>query len=276
MSAVRIEQSRTRDFVRATIARLIHNGNDEVAAEYCRKRWGLGSPASMICSRSHDLFVANQLADEGLIRRAATPNTEVSDTGIGTADPAATQFFNVVDEGTIIGQIGAIEVGFHKKYIAGLPGSATFVGESKSIPVAVAELAGSEIGTAKAAGIFVVPNELLSAVGPLREQMFERRLIDANRFVADSFFIDPAHSPSAGLPTAVTYGAPSAASTGDVAQDLELLIENFGGDLSTASIVTSPWVATRIALQKDTSGWRKLARSFSVLTNTSFCPALMP
>jgi hypothetical protein len=120
----------------------------------------------------------------------------------------------------------------------------------------------------------------LSAVGPLREQMFERRLIDANRFVADYFFIDPAHSPSAGLPTAVTYGAPSAASTGDVAQDLELLIENFGGDLSTASIVTSPWVATRIALQKDTSGVFQFAdvspRGGSLLGFPLICSRAVP
>jgi hypothetical protein len=96
----------------------------------------------------------------------------------------------------------------------------------------------------------VFPNELLADSSAEAERLVLSDMGKAEVELSDVSFIEPASAGVAGqMPAAVTHGAPTIASTGDVADDLEAAIGAFGGDLSTASWVLHPRLAVQMGLR---------------------------
>jgi len=76
-----------------------------------------------------------------------------------------------------------------------------------------------------------------------------RDLARASVQAMDEAFADPSNAGVANeQPASVFYGAPSVVSTGDLVADMTALIDAYGGNLSTAAIVTSSKIAMQLGL----------------------------
>jgi hypothetical protein len=217
-----------RDFVRCAIAHALAD-HPSAAAAVARARWG-----------------------EAFVQRAAVAGAEDTDL---TADRSTrSEFFARVVERSIFGRMPGLRrvsrnVRHFKPSAAAL---ASWVGESKGIPVSRATLEGFALRDKKAGTIAVYSNQSLR--DPQAENWIEADMTRACLAALDGAALDFSNAGSDSTPASITAGAPTITSSGDPHEDVASLIANFSGDLSTSAFITDPVTAGRLCLHRDSSG----------------------
>ena len=221
-----------RTFVRALIARATVGFDPENLMGFARTRWG----------EQH---------------AAAVTKAAVSALGTGNADPDAREFFGLVREQSVLGRlVGLRRVPFNVRTLSVQTGARGFwVSQAKPKPLSKPALTGSSLPPLKVAAILVVTQEMLRSHDPAVESMLQDDLTRALTVVLDEALIDPDNAGLANeTPASIAYGATQIAATSDFGADLRTMIGAFKGDLGYAAFVTSPEVATGIAMMTDSGG----------------------
>ncbi len=154
-----------------------------------------------------------------------------------------------------LGRIGVREVPLRVPVLA--PDGALvagWVGEGKGIPAGRIGAAGSMLEPRKLGVILPVTVESIRAAGGRIERVFERDVRTAIVRALDLALLDPLNDGTGDRPAAITYGAPSVASTGDPVADLIALADEFPGKLERATLITDPRTALELSLWADSSG----------------------
>lgn len=187
------------------------------------------------------------------VAKASIAHIVQSDVG----DYAAVEFFNLVMERSLLGRlVGLRRLPFRRRMLKITSGSNGYwVAESKPVPLSKPSLDGSSLEPLKVCSMIVATEESLKVGGAIAENGFQR---DLERAIVDTTDIALLDASNAGVaderPAALTYGAPSAAATGDAAADIAALIGLFGGDLGAAYFVTDATTATNMALLRTAEG----------------------
>ncbi|MDT4835536.1 Phage capsid family protein [compost metagenome] len=188
-----------------------------------------------------------------LIAKAAVASITQSDIG----DTAVAEFFGLVMERSLLGRLAGLRrLPFNRRMLKITAGSNGYwVAESNPVPLSKPALDGSSLPPLKVCAMIVATEESLKVGGPIAENGFQR---DLERAVVDTTDIALLDASNAGVaderPASITYGAPSAAATGDAAADIATLINLFGGDLGAAYFVTDATTATNMALLRTAEG----------------------
>lgn len=226
-------------FVRCGIARAVAGGDPREALAYAAERWGASSnPASIL--------------------RTAVGGMEYGADPLWTeAGQAAVEFIEQVRARTILGKMQDL------RRVPGLTpyikqsGLATgyWVSQGASVPVSQAAFIYDTIRPLKVAALTVFSNELLKAANDAAERLIYNDLLKAMVTVSDASFIDPANAGEAGkTPASIINGLSTTTATGDIANDIELAVSLFSGDLETAYWLMSPRLAVQIGLRAGASG----------------------
>lgn len=162
--------------------------------------------------------------------------------------PGYGEFFDLVTEQSILGRLPGIRtVPFGVKLLSMVAGAVGYmVTEGNPKPVSEAALNGSALQWRKVAAMIFVTDETLNYQSAIATLI--RDLVRAIVVTLDEAFLDPTVAGS------TTFGAPSINSSGNFAADMAALVSAFKGDLGAAVWVSSPTVATRIALMTDAGG----------------------
>ncbi|MDT4824836.1 Phage capsid family protein [compost metagenome] len=185
------------------------------------------------------------------VTKAAVATLTTDDFG----DTAANEFFDLVRERSLLGRLtGLRQVPFRVKMLSMADGTTGYwTAEGASRPLSKPSLQGSALSPLKLTVTIVETEEAITSAGRAAEialqRDMERALIDA----MDAAFIDAANAGVPGeKPAAVTFGAPSVASTGSSADamrsDIANLFELFDGDLSSAFAITDARTAVQMGL----------------------------
>lgn len=217
-----------RDFVRCAIAHALAEHPSE-ALGLARARWG-----------------------ESFVQRAAVSGVEDAQLAAGAS--TRSEFVNRAQERMVLVRLpGLRRVSRNVRHFKpGEAASASWVAQSKAIPVSRATLEGFALTSKKASTIAVFSNESLR--DPAAEGWIEADLVRACVAAADSALLDPNNTGDDATPASITAGAPTIASSGDPHEDIASLIANFGGDLMTSAFITDPVTAVRLAMHRDSSG----------------------
>lgn len=237
MSIVVLPKVKGIEFVRLAIAMARPESGDGTA--YAAHRWGEKSLAADVLRRGG---VDQIMVTKAEVAAGATVSGSWAET-LANFDSAATEFFSLVREASLLGRIpGLRRVPLRIRLIGvatGIVGA--WVGEGKAKPVGKAAFAAETLPAFKVSALTVVTRELLDAADPAAELTIRNDLVGALTDVIDAGFIDPSNAGTPGLqPASVTNGAPTRASTGDGLADLRELVAAFPGDLSRAVLVGSP------------------------------------
>lgn len=187
--------------------------------------------------------------------------TKAAVAAIGTADTggvdAARIFFGLAREQSIIGRItGLRRVPFNVRMLSVLSGSRGYwVGQAKPKPLSRVALDGNSLDPLKVAAILVVTKEMLQTNDPVAEDTLQDDLVRAVTGTLDEAFLDAANAgvPNT-VPASISNGATILSATGNFGNDLRAMIEAFEGDFGSATFVTDPGTATRIATMTDAEG----------------------
>lgn len=124
---------------------------------------------------------------------------------------------------------------------------ATWVKEGNRKPVTASNFDNTSLQNRKVAGIVPVTNEVLRRTGQQFTITIQQQIVRALAKVESESLIDPDNAGIADTaPPSITYGAPNDASTGNPEDDLDRLLDLFGGDEETMVIVTHPRTAVRL------------------------------
>lgn len=218
-----------RDFVRAAIAYALHHDSPTGAASYARSRWG-----------------------EAFVQRAAVSGTE--DANLAATAISRSEFFSRVVERSVLGRLPGLRRASRnvRHFKPSGAAVASWVAQSKAIPVSRFTLMGFELGSKKAGVITLFSKESLA--DPAAESTIERDMVAACVAALDGAALDPNNAGGDATPASITAGAPTITSSGDPHEDVASLIANFAGDLASAAFITDPVTAARLALHRDTSG----------------------
>lgn len=235
-------------FVRATILKALVGGNYETLLRSACDRWG-----------DHN----GQLVAKAAV--SALTSAEIGNV-------AAVEFFGLIMERSLLGRMAGLRrVPFNRRMLKMTNGSTAYwVGQGKPVPVSKPSVIGSSLEPLKVAAIICMTDESLTAAGTVAENAFQRDLERAVVDVVDQALIDASNAGVADeMPAAITYGAPTAAATGDASADIATLIDLFGGDLGSAFLVTDAVTATNMALHRTATGDKEFpdvgARGGSIL-----------
>lgn len=204
-------------FVRRTIARYYQL--DESA---CIRRWP---------------------ADGDMIYKASVPSINSTD-----IDQDARIFINLAAERSVIGRLQNLrKIPFNTRVTKITSGAlAYWSGETKLRPLSKAALAGETLPPLTLSAITTVTQESFS--NPGAEPILKKDLVDATSGVLDQTFLSDDGGIEGRRPGGVVFGAPSVNATGNIADDLAALLSIFTGDLETATIITTPSAAVRLAI----------------------------
>lgn len=230
-------------FTRMARALLIAKGDVMAAAQICATEYGSTSAPARILRAA---TTAGSLTPNG------TWGEELGEAGI-----AAREFFGLVSEHTIIGRLSGLRRVPLNIRLAGVIGGTTaqWVGAGKPKPISEMALSQDPLPPRKITSTLVVSHELARYAGPEGEALLRGELIRAASEFLDAAFTDPAAAAVADVsPASITNGATGIASSGNPADDLARLIENFEGDLSAAYLITHPTVAAQMGLSRDSGG----------------------
>lgn len=221
-------------FVRAGIARALADTPAE-ASVWAARRWGGDSRPALIV----------RSAVEG----AGTTGGQWGEQLTGLSREAGAAFLDEVRRQTAFDKIGARMLPPNTPAAATTTRPvATWAGEGKAIRVSKGAFARDTIRPASCGILTVWSRELLESAGTLAEQAIAAALIDALALGVDAAAFDPANDGTAGAPASLTYGAPAAASTGDLDADIDWLLANFAGSLDRSVWVMPPRTAAGIGL----------------------------
>lgn len=225
-------------FARLAIAKAIGGQLPTERHQFATKRWGSRSTVA-------DLVLKASVSGAG------SGSGEWGAEMAGTTQIAA-EFLDLVHAQSIIGKLhGLRRVPANVPFITQSGGAvAHWRGQSKAAPLSAGSLDRDSMAALGLSALMVFPIDLLRDSSPEAEAMILRDMVAAARELADSSFIDPANSGTAGIsPAAVTYNATTIASTGDAADDIEAAVGAFGGSLETASWILPPRTAVQMGLR---------------------------
>lgn len=207
---------RALGFVRRTVQRALN-----LDPEAAQRRWG-------------------SMADS--ITKAAVPALGLADT-----DADATAFLGLGVERSIVGRLqGLRRVPFNTRTTKITGGAiAYWVSEAQPRPLSRPSLAGETLPSATLNALIVATRE--SVGKPAAERLLQDDLLRATTAVLDATFLSDDAAVPNGRPGGILAGVPTVSSTGNLADDLAALCGVFGGDLQTASLITTPAVAVRLA-----------------------------
>lgn len=226
-------------FVRVAIAKAVGHGNDREALEYATQRWGASSnPATIL--------------------RTAVGGMEYGSDALWTeAGQAATAFIEMVRARTILGKLQGLRRVPGRTPIVKQSGQATgyWISEGASVPLSKSAFEYDSIDPLMVAALTVASNELLKEASPAAEGLIYNDLIKAVVTVSDDAFVNPFNAGVVNkTPASITYGVSTLTSSGDIADDVELAISQFDGDLETASWLISPRLAVQMGLRAGARG----------------------
>lgn len=181
---------------------------------------------------------------ELLIKAAVAPGTTTDPAWAGalvTVTNLTNEFIALSRAASILGRIPGIrKVPFNVSVpMQTAGGTYKWVGQAKSKPVTKMQFASTSLGTAKAAGIIVLTEELVRSSQPDAETIVRDEMTAGIAAFLDQQFTDPlvAAVPDVS-PASITNGAPSGASTDNPATDLGGIISHFATQkIPLASVV---------------------------------------
>ena len=207
-------------FLRQTIVRGLSMREEDAQA-----RWGDDGPA-----------IAAQA-----IKAAVAAITQAE------ADPAASAFLGLAVERSVLGRLRVRRPPFDTRTTKVVSGSRGYwSGEGKPIPLSRPALEGETLRPLSVNAIIVATQESLR--NPAGEALLQDDLLNAVAGAIDEALVSADPGVADERPAGIAHGAPSIVATGDLADDLAALFQLFTGDLTTASFVTTPAVALRLAL----------------------------
>ena len=112
--------------------------------------------------------------------------------------------------------------------------TASWVEQSKGVPVSRAVLDRSTLQAKKIGSLLVLTQELIQSADPRVEMMVLSMMLRSARLTADLAISDPSNSGDDATPASITSGATPIASSGDLADDALAAIDAYGGSLETA------------------------------------------
>ncbi|HEY0464198.1 MAG TPA: hypothetical protein VGC79_08320 [Polyangiaceae bacterium] len=195
-------------------------------------------------------IAAERYARSGIerIAKAAVPGLESEDfqTEFAGVVQAA---WPLVREQLVFDRLpGVRRQGFLTRNLRSVSGPvATWVGDRRPIPVARCVFDGELIAPRKIAAIEVRSIDAQRAGGPEADKQLQDDLFTSLGEAASAAFVDVNNAGDAETPAAITYGAGIAASESPV-DDLQKLVEGFGGNLQSAAFIMDPILASQLAL----------------------------
>jgi hypothetical protein len=227
-------------FTRLAIAMALAKGKDEPARHIAKRRWGEGSvPAKILDVGAAHVF-------EMVAKAAVAGGTTATGSWaaeIVSAESAATEFFGLVRQRSLIGRIeGLRRIPLQTRLVTAATGfAAAWIAEGKAVPLSAASYDEGTLPPRKLSALCVVSNELLESADPAAELMIRNDLVAACVDALNQSFIDPTNAGVADVePASVTYGVTDIPATGDGLTDLRNLIDTFPGDLERAVLIGSP------------------------------------
>jgi hypothetical protein len=214
----RAQSQLAADLVRHNIARAL--GEDEA---YTAKRWGENSTP------------------------ARWAKAAVSGSVPASLNFSRDAFFATAAEQIVPLQIAAARrVEFDTRIILPTTNSTGYwVGEGDPQPVSRTVIEGGTLTAKRAGGLVVVPRESLT--DPRAEPRVVADLQRALAGIVNTAFLS-ADDATGSTPAGLLYQVDGNASTGDLQTDFAALVDDFGGDLSRAAIITDPVTAVAIGL----------------------------
>lgn len=205
--------------------------------------------------RPGTLELRKRISQLRLVQKAGVAPVAAVDVGVGFSNP---ELFGTVEAGSIIGKMQQLRrVPFLRRLLhpTASPRGYWVGGTARAKPLSRFATAGSSLNVYQLATIVVLTAEAAQFEDPLTDAATRADVVRANTERADMSFIDVSNAGVADVePASVTNGATQISSTGDPAQDITALINNFAGDFSAAYFVTDPTTAARIALARDSGG----------------------
>jgi HK97 family phage major capsid protein len=220
-------------YLRAVIARSMGDIGKGGPVDYARTRWGVDS----------DVVEVVKADVQGGELQAGSWGTSLAN--------QAAVFLELVDAGSIIGKLpGLRRVPANTPYVAVTSGpTAYWRGQSKGVPCSTLGLTPGTLSPLSLGALIVVSNTLLESNDPKAEALIRDAMVKAIRHASDFSFVDQSNAGVPGVePPSITNGVSGLTSTGDLAGDIGLLLEGFGGDLQTSAWIMSPSVAAQIVL----------------------------
>lgn len=193
-------------FARYAMALMACHGNRFEAMDYVRQR-----------------FPAGDITDQVVIglqtRAAVAPGTTTNATFMApfVTTTYAQEFLEMLRPSTLIGKIPGMR---HVPFNVSMPaqtagGSYKWVGQGKQKPVTNAQYASVTLGSAKAAGIIVLTEELVRQSSPSAEAAVREEMRAGIQAFLDAQFVDPAVAAVAGQnPASITNGVGGTAASG--------------------------------------------------------------
>jgi hypothetical protein len=234
-----LQSARALDYVRCLSIQ--HEGTTDLAKRFT-ERFPL--------SHSRSLFTKSAVAP-------ALPSDATWAGPLMVAKPLQNDFVALVRAASLIGRIDALRrVPFNVKVaVVTSGGTYGWTGAGKPKPVGEMDLATVQLEFAKACGILVVSEELMSLAAPGSEAVLRDELVRGAAGYLDAQFITPTVAAVANVnPASVTNTATPIVSSGTSAAnantDLNALVRAFvaaNPDVSTAVIVLSPANAMALA-----------------------------
>jgi hypothetical protein len=243
LTASQLTQARAADYVRCLSVQ--HEGTTDLAGRFTER-----FPHSL----SRSLFTKAAIA-------AGTPSDATWGGPLAVAKPLRTDFVALVRAAALIGKIAGLRrVPFNVKVTATTTGGTYgWVGPGKPKPVGALALATVQLEFAKACGILIVTEELLSLGAPGSEALLRDELVRGTAGFLDAQFFTPTVAAVANVnPASVTNTAVPIVSSGTSAAnahtDINALVRAFvtaNPDVSTAVMVLSPANAMALAATGD-------------------------
>jgi hypothetical protein len=225
-------------FVRTVLAEVARERGDE---GFAARRFGADSlPARIVTKGGMEALAFEKTTVAG----GGTASGNWAEL-LHDAESAATEFFGLVRERSLLGRLGLRRVPMRIRLLTATDGfNAAWVGEGQPVPVSSAAFDEATLDPLKCSALTVVTEELLQSSDPSAEAVVRDDLVGAVVAAVDATFLDPANSGSAGVePASVTNGAVTVNASGDNLDDLRLLIDALppGADLERAVLIGSPY-----------------------------------
>lgn len=228
------------ELTRLAIAMGLAKGKDEVAATIAKRRWGENSMTAKILGAgvTQVFEMVAKAAVSGGTRTGGNWAAEIV-----SAESAATEFFSVVRQRSLIGRIeGLRRVPLNIRLVSAATGfAAAWVGEGQAVPLSAASYDEDTLAPRKLSALCVVSNLLLESADPAAELMIRNDLMSACVDALNQSFIVPSNAGVSGVePASITNGVTAIPASGDGLTDVRNMIDVFPGDLERAVLVGSP------------------------------------
>lgn len=229
------------NFTRTVIARALTKSTEE-ASTLAEARWGMTSHAAIIT------------------RATVGGGSLVSGSDFDASALASQQgieFFELVRAKTILGKLSGLRrVPMDVRCVGQTSGSTGYwVGSNKPKPLTKMAVNGSTLIKLKVAALVAMTDELARHGDPAAERAITQDLVNAAVQLLDESFVDPDNSGvSNEMPASITNGITPVTSSGEIATDLQTIIEAFPGDIDAAYFVMHPDTAVSIATARDGAG----------------------